>query len=128
LTKARTLVEQADKSQAQRYAAADLQRARDELGGAETASNQGHTDAARNLAEAAAVDADVASARGQAGEAQHAVQEAVQGNRTLEHESRHASQTAAPAPAPPDRGAASPPPDRPAPPPDATSPPPDIKR
>ena len=34
LTKARTLVQEAEKAQAQRYAAPDLQRARDELSSA----------------------------------------------------------------------------------------------
>src|SRR6202035_2246122 len=37
ITKARALVEQADKTDAQRYAAADLQRAHDELSNAEKA-------------------------------------------------------------------------------------------
>ncbi len=80
LTRARTLVEQADKAHAQRYAPEDLQRARDELGAAETANNQGHYDLARSDAESAAVDADVATARASAGEAQRAAAEVKRSN------------------------------------------------
>jgi primase-polymerase (primpol)-like protein len=105
LTRARTLVKQADKVQAQRYAAADLQRAHDELTQAEAASGQGHYDAARDLAESAAVDADVASAKEAAGEAGHAAEEIHRSNATLAHESERADQAeasgAAPPPAPP---------------------------
>jgi septal ring factor EnvC (AmiA/AmiB activator) len=114
LTRARTLIDQADKTQAQRYAADDLQRARDELSQAETASNSGHHDTARTLAESAAVDADLASARAQAGEAEHAAQEATQGNRTLERETQRPRDTNAPAESNPtpaqDAGSAPPPP------------------
>jgi hypothetical protein len=105
LTRARTLVQQADKAQAQRYAAADLQKAHDELTQAETASGQGHFDAARDLAESAAVDADVASAKESAGEATHATEEVRRSNATLAHESARADQAEAngqmPAPPPP---------------------------
>lgn len=97
LTRAHTLIEQADKAQAQRYAAADLQRARDELSQAETASNNGHYDTARTLAQSAAADADVAAARAQAGQADEAAREAIQGNRTLERESQRPAETSAPA-------------------------------
>jgi hypothetical protein len=87
LTRARTLIEQADKSDAQRYAAADLQHARDELGNAEKSNSERKYDEARRYAEAAAVDADVATARASAGAAQSAAHEVVQGNDTLRRES-----------------------------------------
>ena len=103
LTRAQTLVNQADKSQAQQYAPADLQRSRDELSAAEAANNKGDYDAARGLAESAAVDADVASARAQAGEAQHALQEALESNRTLERESQHRTDSNAAPSTPQDR-------------------------
>lgn len=57
LARARALVDQADKGQPGRYAAADLQRAHD------AANQNGKYDLARRNAEAAAVDADVATAR-----------------------------------------------------------------
>jgi predicted S18 family serine protease len=91
LSKARTLIEQAEKAQAQRYAAPDLQRARDELNSAEQANNQGSYDAARAYAESAAVDADVAAARASAGEALRAAHEAQQSNSDLQQESEHAA-------------------------------------
>src|SRR5579863_10170835 len=101
LASARTLVAQADKSQAQRYAPADLQRAHDELSEAETANGERHFNEARSYAEAAAVDADLASARAQSGEAQRAEREAEQSNATLRQESQRASAASDAAPAPP---------------------------
>jgi len=93
LTRARTLVQQADKAQAQRFAAADLQRAHDELSDAENASQQGHYLVAKRKAESAAVDADLASARESAGEAQQAATEVDRSNRTLREETGTASTT-----------------------------------
>jgi hypothetical protein len=100
LATARTLVAQADKSPAQRYAAADLQRAHDELSAAETADGQRKFNDARSLAESAAADADVAVARGQAGEAQRAAHEVAQGNASLRSESERAAGASSPPPAP----------------------------
>ena len=129
LASARTLVAQADKSQAQRYAAADLQRAHDELSEAENANSQRHYLEARNYAEAAAVDADLASARGQAGDADRAAREVQQGNATLRQESQRAAAAsdappaAPPPPSPPDMQSYPPAPQAPATPPsDSASP------
>jgi Domain of unknown function (DUF4398) len=87
VTRARTVIEQADKAGAQRYAAADLQRAHDELSNAEKANGEGKYDEARRYAESAEADGDVASARASDGEAQRAAHEVVQGNETLRQES-----------------------------------------
>ncbi len=92
LTKARTLIQQAEKSEAQRYAAPDLQRAHDELSSAELANTKGDYNAARSYAESAAADADVATARATAGEALRAAHEAEQGNNALRRESERAAQ------------------------------------
>jgi hypothetical protein len=86
MTRARTLVEQADKGNAQRYAAADLQKAHDELNDAEKASDARKYDEARNYAESAEVDADVAMARGNAGDSQRAAAELRRDNATLQNE------------------------------------------
>jgi putative cell wall-binding protein len=87
---ARTLVEQADKANAQRYAPADLQRAHDELSSAEKAVNDRKYDDARRYAENAQVDADLASARASSGEAQRAAQEVNRSIDSLKQESeRH---------------------------------------
>ncbi len=92
LTMARTLVEQADKADAQRYAPADLQRAHDELSSAEKAVNDQKYDDARRYAENAQVDADLASARASSGEAQRAAREVDRTIDTLKQESeRHAN-------------------------------------
>lgn len=101
LTRAQTLVDQADKGPAQHYAAADLQRAHDELTAANTAVSAGHNGAARNYAEAAAVDADLAQARGEAGEAQKAAHEVNTSNRQLSNEANRAADAPAAPPAPP---------------------------
>jgi Domain of unknown function (DUF4398) len=87
MTRARTLIEQADRSGAQRYAAADLQRAHDQLNNADKANAERKYDDARRYAEAAAADADVATARAASGEAQRAANEVAQGNETLRQES-----------------------------------------
>lgn len=70
LVRASTLVSEAEKDEAQHYAAADLQRARDELTNAQTAESDGKYDRASRLAERAAADADLASARAASGKAQ----------------------------------------------------------
>ena len=87
MTRARTLIEQADRSGAQRYAAADLQKAHDELNNADRANADKKYDDARRYAESAAADADVATARAAAGEAQRAAHEVAQSNETLRQES-----------------------------------------
>jgi hypothetical protein len=87
LTKAHAVVEQADKGgNAQRYAAADLQRAHDELSDADRLDGQRKYDEARYFAQRAEVDADVAVARGNSGEAQKAAADVTQGNDTLKQE------------------------------------------
>lgn len=96
LTRARTLVEQADKADAQRYAPADLQRAHDELSSADKAVNDHKYDDARRYAENAQVDADLASARASSGEAQRAAREVDRSIDSLRQESeRHASDSGA---------------------------------
>jgi hypothetical protein len=92
LTRARALVEQADKADAQRYAPADLQRAHDELSSADKAINDHKYDDARRYAENAEVDADLASARASSGEAQRAAREVDRSIDSLKQESdRHAN-------------------------------------
>jgi hypothetical protein len=86
VTRARTVIEQADRAGAQRYAAADLQRAHDELSNAEKANGERKFDEARRYAESAEADADVATARASDGEAQRSAHEVVQGNETLRQE------------------------------------------
>ena len=88
MTQARTLVEQADKANAQRYAAADVQRAHDALNSAERNFGERKYNAARADAESAAVDAEVATARAEAAEAQHAATEVTRGNTTLKSEAQ----------------------------------------
>ena len=75
LVRASTLVSEAEKDEAQHYAAADLQRARDELSNAQTAESAGKYDSARRDAEKAAADADLASARASSGKAQQSAQQ-----------------------------------------------------
>jgi hypothetical protein len=125
MTRARTLIEQAEKSQAQRYAAADLQRARDELNSAQVADAKGDYNAAFAYAESAEVDADVAAARASAGEALRAAQEAVQSNSVLQRETQRAAEgSSSTVPASPPDLERYPPavPASPAPPPEASSP------
>jgi len=87
LTMAHTLVEQADKANAQRFAPAELQRAHDELSSAEKAVADKRYIDARRYAENAQVDADLASARATSGEAQRAAEEVNRSIDTLRQES-----------------------------------------
>jgi len=88
LARARTLVEQADKAGAQRYAAADIERAHRELSDAESANEAKQYTEARLDAESAAADADLAVARAADGEAERAAHEVVQANATLRSETQ----------------------------------------
>ncbi len=91
ITRANTLVEAADKGgNAPRYAAGDLQRAHDELADANRADTAGKYEEAKNFAESAAVDANLAAARGAAGDAKRAATEVVQSNATLRGEANRA--------------------------------------
>ena len=96
LTRARAVVEQADRAGAQRFAAADLQRAHDELSNAEKSNAEHKFDEARRYAQSAEADADVATARASDADAQRAAREVAQGNETLRQESGRA--VTAPAP------------------------------
>ena len=88
MAQARTLVEQADKADAQRYAAADVQRAHEELASAQRNYDAKKYDEARADAESAAADADLATARASAGAAQHAATEVARGNNALRDETQ----------------------------------------
>jgi hypothetical protein len=103
MTRAHTLIEATDKDgNAQRYAAADLQRAHDEFADATRADGAGQYLEARNFAEAASVDANLAAARGAAGEAKRSASEVAQGNATLRSESNRAIENSVnTAPSPP---------------------------
>ena len=98
LTRARTLVDQAEKAQAGRYAAADLQRAHDKLSAADAANQSGKYDVARRDAEAAAIDADVAAARASEAQALTALDEVQRGNETLRSETGRAGEAGAGSP------------------------------
>ena len=87
-----------DKAGAQRYAAADLQRAHDELSNAERSNGEKKYDEARRYAESAEADADVATARASAGEAQRAAHEVGQGNETLRQETDRSTSSPDPNP------------------------------
>jgi hypothetical protein len=101
LTKAHTVVEQADKAgTAQRYAAADLQRAHDELSEADRFNSQGKYKDARSYAQRAEVDADVAVARGNSGEQQKAAEDVTKANDALRRESNRTAEGPATNPTP----------------------------
>jgi hypothetical protein len=100
MERARTLVGEADKVNAQRYAAADVQRAHEELNNAERNYGAKKYDEARVDAESAAADAELATARASSGEAQHAATEVARGNNTLRQETQRDANATATQPAP----------------------------
>lgn len=84
VSRAQTLVDQAEQSGAQQFASADLEAARNKL---QAAQNK-HTDdeAAMRLAEESSIDAEVAVARTRAAKAQQAVTQVNAGSETLRRE------------------------------------------
>jgi hypothetical protein len=91
MARASTLIEQAEKAGAQRYAAAELQQARARLAAADDAVEKGKEDQARWLAEEAAADAELAAARTASGEAKQAAEEVARGTQTLQQEAERSN-------------------------------------
>lgn len=71
LTRAHTLIAEAERGGAQEYAPADLQKARDEAQQADQLAGHGDAKRADELANEATVDAQFATARASNGKAQH---------------------------------------------------------
>jgi uncharacterized protein DUF4398 len=88
ITRAQTLIEQAEKSGARQYAADQLDSARDNLRLANAAAQKGNEDEARARANEAAADAELAQSRSQSGTAQKAANEVERGTQTLEREAQ----------------------------------------
>jgi hypothetical protein len=93
MTRARTLIEQAEKAGAQRYAAVELESARDKLAQANTAAEAGKQDIANRRAAEAVADAELANARTVNGEARRAADELQRGNETLRQETERSVPT-----------------------------------
>lgn len=87
MTRARTLIEQAEEHGAQQHAAAELERARGKYRQAESAAEDRELEQARRLAVQAAADAEYAVARASAAEAREAAGELDRTIRTLREES-----------------------------------------
>jgi len=91
MTRAQTLIDQAEKAGAQRYAAAQLEQARAKLDEAKTADRNGRHDEAQQRAAEAAADAGLAVALADSGEAQRAATEVQQSVETLRSEAQRSS-------------------------------------
>lgn len=85
VTRASTLVSSAESSSAQQFAAADLQAARDKVQEAQVLESK-NPERADQLANEAAVDAELASARAQDAQAQHALADLHRSLKTLRSE------------------------------------------
>lgn len=95
MTRANTLIDQAERAGAQKYAAAELQQARDKMSQAEKAANDGKGEVALRLATEASVDAELAGARTASGQAQAAADETRRGVEALEQEATRSFTTPA---------------------------------
>lgn len=73
--RAQTLIEQAERNQAQQFAAADLDLARNKLKQSQAASNADETEMANRYASEAAVDAELALARSSMAQAEKSARE-----------------------------------------------------
>jgi len=91
MTRASTLIDQAERAGAQRHAAAELQQARQKLSAAEKAANDGKGEVAQRLATEAGVDAELAVARTASGEAQRSAEEVHRSTETLQQEATRGS-------------------------------------
>lgn len=96
ITRARTLIEQAEKSDAQQFAAVELDSARNKLREADDAQKRGDDDDARARANEAAAAAELASARAQSARAQRAAEEVQKSNETLQREASRDTGTTPP--------------------------------
>ena len=96
MTRGRTLIEQAERAGAQRYAAVELESARDKLQQADSAQKDGKQDVANERAAEAVADAELANARATSGTARNAAEELQKGNETLRKETERSFTTTAP--------------------------------
>jgi len=88
IARAQTLIDQAEKAGAQKYAAAQLDQARANLQQADTADRKGKYDVARARATEAGADAELAVALASSGEAQRSAEEVQQSTQTLRDEAQ----------------------------------------
>ncbi len=93
ITRARTLIEQAEKSGAQRYAAVELDSARNKLREADALAKQGENDTARARANEAAAAAELAVARTSSGEAQKSAEDVQKSTDALQRETTRETTT-----------------------------------
>jgi SpoVK/Ycf46/Vps4 family AAA+-type ATPase len=96
ITRAQTLIEQAEKAGAQQYAAAELDSARDKLRLASAAADHGKDDEARARANEAAADAELAQSRAASSTAKKAASEVERSTDTLEREAERQQSTGVP--------------------------------
>jgi hypothetical protein len=99
LTRARTLVDQAERTGARQFASAELQSARDKLRRADAAAEEEEHAVARRLAVEASLDAELAAVKSRSGQAEAAAEEVAASVATLRDEAAR-GYGAAPAPAP----------------------------
>jgi hypothetical protein len=88
--RAQTLIEQAERNQAQQFAAADLDRAREKLTQSKAAINAKKPEMANRYATEAAVDAELALARSSMAQAEKSAQEVSDSVDQLRNESQRA--------------------------------------
>ncbi len=86
ITRAQTLIEEAEKAGARQYAADQLDSARDKLRLANAAQRDGDEDVARARANEAAADAQLAQSKAQSGTAQKAAEEVERSTDVLQRE------------------------------------------
>lgn len=91
LTRAGTMIDQAEQAGAQRFAAAELERAREKLRQANQAAEENDNEVARRLAVEATLDAELAMARASSADAERSAEEVRQGVETLRRESQRAT-------------------------------------
>jgi hypothetical protein len=103
LTRARTLIDQAERTGARQFASAELQMAHEKLRRADAAAQDEEHAVARRLAVEASLDAELAAAKSRSGQAEAAAEEVAASVATLRDEAARSSSSTNPTPSQPSK-------------------------
>lgn len=101
LTRARTLIDQAERTGARQFASAELQMAHEKMRRADAAAEEEEFVVARRLAAEASLDAELAAAKSRSGQAEAAAEEVAASVATLRDEAARSGSATTPSSPPP---------------------------
>ena len=101
LTRARTIIDQAERTGARQHASSELQMAHEKLRRADAAAEEEENAVARRLAVEASLDAELAAAKSRSGQAEAAAEEVAASVSTLRDEAARSGSSTNPSPSQP---------------------------